>query len=139
MLSRTLEETLLKALELAGERGQKNAMLEHLLLALTEDKDAVAVLPLGSLKLKKMRRNLIAFLDRQRGGTPVEANPTTGFQRAVRRAELHAEAAGVETTGANVLLAVFSERETPALSFLEEQGLTRFDLKMPTSVNEPTA
>lgn len=139
MLSRTLEETLLRALDLAGARGQKHAMLEHLLLALTEDKDAVAVLPLGSGKLNKMRQNLISFLDRTRGTAPVEANPTTGFQRAVRRAELHADEAGIEATGANVLLAIFFERETPALSFLEEQGLTRFDLKMPTSADEPTA
>ncbi|MGH6932427.1 MAG: Clp protease N-terminal domain-containing protein, partial [Dongiaceae bacterium] len=132
MLSPRLEQTLHRALALANERRHEYATLEHLLLALTEDQDAVAVLRACSLDLDRLRRNLVEYVDDQLanlvGHVATEAKPTAGFQRVLQRAAIHVQSSGrEEVTGANVLVALFSERESHAVFFLQEQEMSRLD------------
>ncbi len=132
MLSRTLEKTLRRALALANARQHEYATLEHLLLALTEDPDAVAVLRACAVEIDRLRAQLTDFLDHELQGLVVdghvEAKPTAGFQRVIQRAAIHVQSSGrSEVTGANVLVALFSERESHAVHFLHEQNMTRLD------------
>ena len=132
MLSRTLEKTLRRALALANARQHEYATLEHLLMALTEDQDAVAVLKACSVELERLRMTLTDFLDHELSGLVVDgvvdAKPTAGFQRVIQRAAIHVQSSGrTEVTGANVLVALFSERESHAVYFLQEQGMSRLD------------
>ncbi|MBM3571974.1 MAG: AAA family ATPase, partial [Alphaproteobacteria bacterium] len=132
MLSRNLERSLHRALDLANERRHEFATLEHLLLALTEDQDAVAVLRACGVDVDRLRRDLTQYVDAElnalvsnRGD---EAKPTAGFQRVVQRAVIHVQSSGrAEVTGANVLVAMFSERESHAVYYLQEQEMSRFD------------
>jgi ATP-dependent Clp protease ATP-binding subunit ClpA len=132
MLSRNLEQTLHRALGLAGERRHEYATLEHLLLALGDDADATGVLRACGVDVDKLKRDLTEFLDKdlaglvtERGGDP---KPTAGFQRVVQRAAIHVQSSGRdEVTGANVLVALFSERESHAVYFLQLQDMTRLD------------
>ncbi|MBM3592612.1 MAG: ATP-dependent Clp protease ATP-binding subunit ClpA [Alphaproteobacteria bacterium] len=132
MLSRNLEQTLHRALALAGERRHEYATLEHLLLALGDDTDATGVLRACGVDVDKLKRDLTEFLDKdlaglvtERGGDP---KPTAGFQRVVQRAAIHVQSSGRdEVTGANVLVALFSERESHAVYFLQLQDMTRLD------------
>ncbi|MCA3348492.1 MAG: AAA family ATPase, partial [Roseomonas sp.] len=132
MLSRNLEQTLHRALALAGERRHEYATLEHLLLALGDDADATGVLRACGVDVEKLKRDLTDFLDKdlaglvtERGGDP---KPTAGFQRVVQRAAIHVQSSGRdEVTGANVLVALFSERESHAVYFLQLQDMTRLD------------
>ncbi|MCB9945018.1 MAG: ATP-dependent Clp protease ATP-binding subunit ClpA [Geminicoccaceae bacterium] len=132
MLSRTLEKTLRRALALANARQHEYATLEHLLMALTEDQDAVAVLKACAVELERLRMTLTDFLDHELLGLVVEgvvdAKPTAGFQRVIQRAAIHVQSSGrTEVTGANVLVALFSERESHAVYFLQEQNVSRLD------------
>ncbi len=132
MLSRNLEKTLHRALAYANERRHEYATLEHLLLALTEDQDAVAVLRACTVDLEKLRRDLISYVDTELGNLvsnhAEDAKPTASFQRVLQRAAIHVQSSGrEEVTGANVLVAMFAERETHAIYFLQEQDMTRFD------------
>ncbi|MDX2028493.1 MAG: ATP-dependent Clp protease ATP-binding subunit ClpA [Alphaproteobacteria bacterium] len=133
MLSRNLERTLHRALALANERRHEYSTLEHLLLALTEDQDAVAVMRACGIKLDRLRGELIKYLDEELSGlaTPEgldDAKPTAGFQRVLQRAVIHVQSSGrEEVTGANVLVSLFSERESHAVYFLQGQDMTRFD------------
>ncbi|MGH7714759.1 MAG: ATP-dependent Clp protease ATP-binding subunit ClpA, partial [Vulcanimicrobiaceae bacterium] len=132
MLSRNLEKTLHRALGYANERRHEYATLEHLLLALTEDQDAMAVLRACTVDLEKLRRELINYVDNELVNlvaTHVEdAKPTASFQRVLQRAAIHVQSSGrEEVTGANVLVALFAERESHAVYFLQEQDMTRFD------------
>ncbi len=132
MLSKTLEHTLRQALTLATERKHEYATLEHLLLALTEDADAIAVLKACSVDIDRLRRELGTYVDVELRGLVTdsvgEPQPTAGFQRVVQRAAIHVQSSGRdEVTGANVLVAIFSERESHAVHYLQEQGMTRFD------------
>src|SRR5580693_9332668 len=132
MLSRNLEKTLHRALAYANERRHEYATLEHLLLALTEDQDAVAVLRACTVDLDKLRRDLLGYVDNELVNlvsTHVEdAKPTASFQRVLQRAAIHVQSSGrEEVTGANVLVAMFAERESHAVYFLQEQDMTRFD------------
>jgi ATP-dependent Clp protease ATP-binding subunit ClpA len=132
MLSRDLEKSLHRALSLATDRRHEFATLEHLLLALTEDSDAIAVLKACGVDVEKLSGDLIGFLNEELESlvteTPVEAKPTTGFQRVIQRAVLHVQSSGrSEVTGANVLVAIFSERESHAVYFLQEQEMSRYD------------
>jgi ATP-dependent Clp protease ATP-binding subunit ClpA len=132
MLSRNLEKTLHRALAYANERRHEYATLEHLLLALTEDQDAVAVLRACTVDLEKLRRDLLGYVDNELVNlvsTHVEdAKPTASFQRVLQRAAIHVQSSGrEEVTGANVLVAMFAERESHAVYFLQEQDMTRFD------------
>src|SRR3954464_6492568 len=132
MLSRNLEQSLHRALAYANERRHEYATLEHLLLALTEDQDAVAVLRACGVNLDKLRSELGEYLDNELSNLitnrPEDAKPTAGFQRVLQRAAIHVQSSGrEEVTGANVLVALFSERESYAVYYLQEQEMTRFD------------
>ncbi len=132
MLSRNLEQTLHRALSSAATRKHEFATLEHLLLALTEDQDAMAVLRSCGVSLNEIREKLTHYLDTEltylEGTNTEESKPTTAFQRVLQRSAIHVQSAGrEEVTGANVLVALFSERESHAVFFLQEQEMTRFD------------
>jgi ATP-dependent Clp protease ATP-binding subunit ClpA len=132
MLSPNLEQTLHRALAYANERRHDFATLEHLLLALTEDQDAVAVMRACNVDVDRLRRDLVDYIDNQLsnlvGPAPREAKPTAGFQRVLQRAAIHVQSSGrEEVTGANILVALFSERESHAVYFLQEQEMSRLD------------
>ena len=132
MLSRTLEETLHRALAFASERNHEYATLEHLLLSLTDDQDAVAVLRACGVDLDRLKGEVVGYLDNELGNlvSPVggDPKPTAGFQRVLQRAAIHVQSSGrEEVTGGNVLVAMFSERESHAVYFLQLQDMTRFD------------
>ncbi|MFT8808169.1 ATP-dependent Clp protease ATP-binding subunit ClpA [Gluconobacter sp.] len=132
MLSRTLEQTLHRALTFAGDRRHEYATLEHLLLALTEDDDALTVFRACGIDLDKLRSDLTDFLDKDLAGLaaerPTEPKPTAAFQRVIQRAAIHVQSTGRdEVTGANVLVALFAERESHAVYFLQLQDMTRLD------------
>jgi ATP-dependent Clp protease ATP-binding subunit ClpA len=132
MLSRNLEKTLHRALAYANERRHEYATLEHLLLALIEDQDAMAVLRACSVDLEKLRRDVSHYVDNELGNLVSnhveDAKPTASFQRVLQRAAIHVQSSGrEEVTGANVLVAMFAERESNAVYFLQDQEMTRFD------------
>ena len=128
-----LEETLHRALGEANSRSHEYATLEHLLLSLLDDPDAVAVLKACDVDLIILRKQVTDYLDGEMDGLAVstdgiEATPTAGFQRVVQRALLHVQSSGrEEMTGANLLVALFSERESHAVYFLQSQDMTRLD------------
>jgi ATP-dependent Clp protease ATP-binding subunit ClpA len=130
--SRSLEKALHRALAIANERSHEYATLEHLLLALTDDKDAAAVMRACSVDINILRRNLESYIDNELANLIVdnvkESKPTAGFQRVIQRAVIHVQSSGRdEVTGANVLVAIFAERESHAAYFLQEQDMTRYD------------
>jgi ATP-dependent Clp protease ATP-binding subunit ClpA len=132
MLSRNLEQTLHRALILAGDRHHEYATLEHLLLALVDDSDAVTVFRACGVDLDRLRTDLTGFLDKDLAGLaadrPTEPKPTAAFQRVIQRAAIHVQSTGrEEVTGANVLVALFAERESHAVYFLQLQDMTRLD------------
>jgi len=132
MLSRNLEQSLHRALAHATGHRHEYATLEHLLLSLTEDQDAVAVLRACNVDIDRLRKDLdefiadsLADLVNAEAGEP---KPTAGFQRVVQRAAIHVQSSGrEEVTGANVIVALFSERESHAVYFLQTQDMTRLD------------
>ena len=132
MLSRNLEKSLHRALAQASERDHEYATLEHLLMALTEDQDAVAVLKACGVDIEKLGGDLKNYLDSELSNLVIEGHedpkPTASFQRVVQRAAIHVQSSGrQEVTGANVLVAMFSERESHAVYYLQEQDMSRFD------------
>jgi len=132
MLSRNLEQTLHRALAAANARSHEFATLEHLLLALTDDQDAVAVMRACGVDIEMLRSELTNYIDSELQNlvhpAAQEAKPTSSFQRVLQRAAIHVQSSGrEEVTGANVLVALFSERESNAVFLLQEQEMTRFD------------
>ena len=132
MLSHNLEQTLHRALALANERRHEYSTLEHLLLALNDDQDAIAVLRACGVELERLRRELTDYVDNELSGLITtrldDAKPTAGFQRVLQRAAIHVQSSGrEEVTGANVLVALFSERESHAVYHLQQQDMTRLD------------
>ncbi len=130
--SRSLEKALHQALAFANERHQEYATLEHLLLALIEDQDAAAVMRACNVDLEKLKRDLVEYIDTELDNLVTDAGddskPTAGFQRVIQRAVIHVQSSGrEEVTGANVLVAIFAERESHAAYFLQEQDMTRYD------------
>ncbi|MBA5777986.1 ATP-dependent Clp protease ATP-binding subunit ClpA [Stappia sp. F7233] len=130
--SRSLEKALHRALAYANERQQEYATLEHLLLALIDDQDAAAVMRACNVDLDLLRRNLIEYIDTELDNLVTDGDedskPTAGFQRVIQRAVIHVQSSGrEEVTGANVLVAIFAERESHAAYFLQEQDMTRYD------------
>src|ERR1041384_7472791 len=130
--SRSLEQSLHRALALANERHHEYATLEHLLLALIDDQDASAVMRACNVDLDKLRRSLVAYLESELENLITDgaedSKPTAGFQRVIQRAVIHVQSSGrEEVTGANVLVAIFAERESHAAYFLQEQDMTRYD------------
>jgi len=130
--SRSLEQSLHRALALANERHHEYATLEHLLLALIDDQDAAAVMRACNVDLEKLKRDLTAYIESELDNLVTEgaedSKPTAGFQRVIQRAVIHVQSSGrEEVTGANVLVAIFAERESHAAYFLQEQEMTRYD------------
>jgi ATP-dependent Clp protease ATP-binding subunit ClpA len=132
VLSRNLEKSLHRALACANERRHEYATLEHLLLSLTEDQDAIAVLRACGVDLERLRREVLNYVDNELANLVAahsdDAKPTANFQRVLQRAAIHVQSSGhEEITGANVLVAMFAERESHAVYFLQEQDMTQFD------------
>jgi len=130
--SPSLERSLHQALTFANERHQEFATLEHLLLALLEDADAAAVLRGCSVDIDTLRGALVDYIDTELAnlvtGSDEDSKPTAGFHRVIQRAVIHVQSSGrEEVTGANVLVAIFAERESHAAFFLQEQEMTRYD------------
>src|SRR6187397_2711993 len=114
--SRNLEQSLHRALAAANERHHEYATLEHLLLSLIDDSDAAAVMRACSVDLDKLRTSLVNYLETEFENLVTDgaddAKPTAGFQRVIQRAVIHVQSSGrEEVTGANVLIAIFAERE----------------------------
>ncbi|MEL7543589.1 MAG: Clp protease N-terminal domain-containing protein, partial [Pseudomonadota bacterium] len=130
--SDSLERALHRALEFANVRRHEYATLEHLLLALIDDNDAAAVMRACGVELDELRGRVTDYVDDELDGLITdpehEAQPTAGFQRVIHRAVIHVQSSGRdEVTGANVLVAIFAERESHAAFFLQEQDMSRFD------------
>ncbi len=130
--TRELEKTLHNALAEAARRTHDYATLEHLLLALTGDNHGLAVLKACNVDIDELQTQLARYLDSElsalKADASVDPSPTAGFQRVVQRAILHVQSSGrEEVTGANVLVALFSERESHAVFFLQQQDMTRLD------------
>jgi ATP-dependent Clp protease ATP-binding subunit ClpA len=131
--STTLEQAIHAALALANARRHEFATLEHLLLALVDEPDAARVLKACSVDTEELRTTLVDFIDDDLANLVTdidgsEAVPTAAFQRVIQRAAIHVQSSGrTEVTGANVLVAIFAERESNAAYFLQEQDMTRYD------------
>ena len=131
--SSTLEQAIHAALALANARRHEFATLEHLLLALVDEPDAARVMKACSVDTEELRQTLVEFIDDELANliTDIdgsEAVPTAAFQRVIQRAAIHVQSSGrTEVTGANVLVAIFAERESNAAYFLQEQDMTRYD------------
>ena len=131
--SNTLEQAIHAALALANARRHELATLEHLLLALIDEPEAAKVMRACSVDTEELRKTLVEFIDDDLSTlvTDVdgsEAVPTAAFQRVIQRAAIHVQSSGrTEVTGANVLVAIFAERESNAAYFLQEQDMTRYD------------
>ena len=129
----TLEQAIHGALAQANARRHELATLEHLLLALIDEPDAARVMKACSVDLEALRKTLLEFIDDDLSNlvTDVEGSeavPTAAFQRVIQRAAIHVQSSGrSEVTGANVLVAIFAERESNAAYFLQEQDMTRYD------------
>ncbi|MGV8937059.1 MAG: ATP-dependent Clp protease ATP-binding subunit ClpA [Allorhizobium sp.] len=130
--SPSLEKALHQALTFANERHHEYATLEHLLLALIDDADAAAVMGACNVNLDTLRKTVSDYVDNELAnlvtGYDEDSKPTSGFQRVIQRAVIHVQSSGrEEVTGANVLVAIFAERESHAAYFLQEQEMTRYD------------
>ena len=130
--SRPLEESLHRAVAYANQRKHEYATLEHLLLSLVDDEEAAGVMRACDVDLGALRTTLTNYVDTELRSLVVDdgedAKPTAGFQRVIQRAVIHVQSSGRdEVTGANVLVAIFSERESHAAYFLQEQDMTRYD------------
>ena len=131
--STTLEQSIHAALALANARRHELATLEHLLLALIDEPDAARVMKACSVDLDELRRSLEEFIEDDLATLVTEVDgseavPTAAFQRVIQRAAIHVQSSGrTEVTGANVLVAIFAERESNAAYFLQAQDMTRYD------------
>src|SRR5688500_15951123 len=130
--SRELEQTLHNALGEASRRRHEYATLEHLLIALVDDEHASKVMIACGVSRDDLRGSVKNYLDNELGAlvadTGTDPTPTSGFQRVAQRAILHVQSSGRdEVTGANVLVALFSERESYAVYFLQQQDMSRLD------------
>ncbi len=133
MLSKELEATLNVAFQQAREKRHEFMTVEHLLLALLDNASATQVLKACAVNLDLLRQHLSVFLDES---TPKlaakderDTQPTIGFQRVLQRAVFHVQSSGKkEVTGANVLVAIFGERESQAVFYLDKQEVTRLDI-----------
>jgi len=134
MLSKDLEQTLNDAFRGARAKRHEFMTVEHLLLALLDNNDAIRVLKACGADIGNLRGDLIEFVD---ATTPLipedeeerDTQPTLGFQRVLQRAVFHVQSSGKsEVSGANVLVAIFSEQESQAVFFLKTQNVARLDV-----------
>lgn len=131
--SPNLEHTLHRSVAEANKRSHEFATLEHLLLGLLDDQDAVAVLRACEVNIPQLRAELKAYLDQEHGNitedSTIDATPTAGFQRVIQRSILHVQSSGrEEVNGSNVLVALFSERESHAVFYLQQHEVSRLDV-----------
>ena len=132
IFARALEQTLSNALGEAGKRRHEYATLEHLLMALVDDEHASQVMTSCGVNREELKATVKHYLDNELGAlvadSATDPSPTSGFQRVVQRAILHVQSSGRDdVTGANVLVALFSERESYAVYFLQQQDMSRLD------------
>ena len=130
--SDSLEQALHKALTFANDRHHEYATLEHLLLALIEDNDANAVMKACNVDVPALSKIVTEYVEKELSNLVTsyaeDAKPTASFQRVIQRAVIHVQSSGRDdVTGANVLVAMFAERESHAAYFLQEQNMTRYD------------
>ena len=130
--AQNLEKTLHAALAHASDRSHEYATLEHLLLALIDDTDAAQVMQACGVDLGDLAEVVRQYLDQEYQSLKTKEKgdpaPTAGFQRVIQRAILHVQSSGKDTvTGANVLVALFSERDSYAVYFLQQQDMSRLD------------
>ncbi|GGD61553.1 ATP-dependent Clp protease ATP-binding subunit ClpA [Erythrobacter arachoides] len=130
--AQNLEKTLHNAIQHAVDRAHEYATLEHLLLALVDDSDADEVMTACGVDLEELAGVVRQYLDQEYQSLKTEEDadpqPTAGFQRVIQRAILHVQSSGKDTvTGANVLVALFSERDSYAVYFLQQQDMSRLD------------
>jgi hypothetical protein len=129
--SRELELTLHRAIAYAGERDHEYTTLEHLLLALVDDADASAVIKACKVDLGALKENVVRYVDNELSTLVIDdgtdPTPASGLQRVVQRAVLHGQGLGRNATGADVLVAMFGESESPAVWLLGEQEMTQQD------------
>jgi hypothetical protein len=130
--SPSLERSLRRAHSLANERHHRYTTLEHLLLALVDDRDAADAMRACNVDIDKVRRNMVLYVESELEELVTdgaeESKPTAGFQRVFERAVFYVQSSGRgEVTGANVLVAIFDERESHAAHSLQETGMTRYD------------
>lgn len=132
-LSSSLETAINLSLAQAHVKNHELVTLEHLLLALVDERDAATVMEACGVNLEQLRKKLTAHLDSiakdiSKPDHPVEAKPTPAFQRVIQRAVIHVQSSGRdEVTGANILVAIFAERDTQAAYLLQQQNMTRYD------------
>lgn len=133
MLNRELEDTLSAAFKAAKEKRHEFMTVEHLLLALLDNRAATDVLVACGADLERLRQSLVEFIEETTPLLPenvpnIETQPTLGFQRVLQRAVFHVQSSGKsEVTGANVLVAIFSEQESQAVFVLQQRGVERID------------
>jgi RNA polymerase sigma factor (sigma-70 family) len=132
LFSRALESTRHRAFAYANQRNHEHATLEHLLLALTDDEDASAVMEGCEVDLAELKEDLTNYIDNELKTLAIDVgrdfSPTSAFQRVIQRAVIHVQSSGGrEVTGADVMVAIFAERESHAAYFLEQQGMSHYD------------
>ena len=132
MLEKNLEECLNNAFKFAHENNHEFVTTEHLLLCILNNQDALNVLLACDVNIDILEAELKEFISKncpEKKDEAVEIQPTLSFQRVIQRAVIHVQSSGnVEANGANVLVALFSERESHAVYFLQQQNLTRLDV-----------
>ena len=132
MLTDNLEKTIKRAISYANDRQHEYVTLEHLLLSLIDDSDAVDVLNACNVDIKNLRKSLTKYLDQELkdiiSATVQESEPSASFQRVLQRAAIHVQSSGrAEVTGANIVVSIFSEKESHAVYFLNKQNMSRLD------------
>ena len=132
MITENLEETIKRAISYATDRQHQYATLEHFLLALIDDQDALEVLRACKIDLKNLKTSLTGYIDKELNNIvslhSQNAEPSASFQRVLQRAAVHVQSSdNIEINGAGVLVALFSERESHAVYFLQKQEMTRLD------------
>ena len=133
MIAQELEVSLHMAFVEARQKRHEFITVEHLLLALLDNPSAAEVLRACAANIEELRKELIAFITEHTptvaGSDEIDTQPTLGFQRVIQRAILHVQSSGKkEVTGANVLVAIFGEKDSHAVYFLQRQGITRLDV-----------
>jgi len=133
MIAQELEVSLHMAFVEARQKRHEFITVEHLLLALLDNPSAAEVLRACAVNIDELRKELSAFINEHTpvvdGSEEIDTQPTLGFQRVIQRAILHVQSSGKkEVTGANVLVAIFGEKDSHAVYFLQRQGVTRLDI-----------
>lgn len=132
--TKTLEKAISQAFKIASEKNHQYVTLEHLLLSLTDEPDALNVMKACSVDTPLLKENLEFYIDNEldniiNSEKEAEPQPTAGFQRVIQRSIVHVQSSGKnEVTGANILVSLFAERESHATYFLQEQEVTRYDV-----------